>query len=92
MQFNNVDFVVDSKLTVDDFNSNMNNISEFGHIITTCQDLFSSHFRDSLVKFNRRQANVVAHALAIEVTLSASLAIYFNVRDCINSFIINEML
>jgi hypothetical protein len=53
MQFDNVDFVVDSKLTVDAFNSNMNDITKFGHIITPGQDLFSSHLTNSRVKFNR---------------------------------------
>jgi len=35
MQFNNVDFVVNSKLTTDAFNFNMNDITKFRHIITT---------------------------------------------------------
>jgi len=52
--------VVDSKLTTNAFNSNRKDITEFGHIITTCQDLLSSHYTNSSVKFSMQQTNVVA--------------------------------
>jgi len=68
MRMNNVDFVVDSKTTVDAFNLIRTNITEFGQTIAACQDLFSSSFVNSKVEFNRRQTNEVAHALAREAT------------------------
>jgi len=36
--------------------------------------------------------NVLTHALARDVTLSASLTIYLDVPDCINTLIMNKML
>jgi len=44
------------------------------------------------VEFVRRQANTVAHALAREATFLANPAIYYDIPDCIESLIINEML
>ncbi|AES77668.1 glycosyltransferase family 28 protein [Medicago truncatula] len=67
MQFDNVDFETDSKLTADAFLSSRNDLSEFG-------------------------SNVVAHALAREATSLASPAVYFDIPDCIETLIINEML
>lgn len=37
------------------------------------------------VKFSRQPTNVAAHVLAGEATLLASLIVYFDVPDCINS-------
>jgi len=94
MQFDNVDFETDSKLTVDAFISDMNDTSEFGCIITSCRSLFSSLFSNSRVEFVRRQANGVAHALARDATLLASHAVYYEIPNthCIESLVINEML
>jgi hypothetical protein len=69
MQMDNVDFVVESKTTNDAFHHNNSNVSEFGHIILECKRLFTSHFTNSRVDFNRRRANDVVHALAREATL-----------------------
>ena len=44
------------------------------------------------VEFVRRQANGVAHALARDVALLASSDVYYDIPDCIESLIINEML
>jgi len=92
MQFDNVDFETDSKLTVDAFLSDRNDMSEFGCIITSCRSLFSHLFSNSRVEFVRRQANGVAHALARDTTLLASPAIYYEIPSYIESLIINEML
>jgi len=88
MRMDNVDFVVDLKTTPDAFNSVRTNITEFGQT----QSLFSSHFVNSRVEFNRRQTNVVAHALASETILSASPNIYLEVPRCITTLNINEMI
>lgn len=92
MQFDTVDFRVDSKVTTDAFNSPHYNVTEFGHVITTCQNLFPSAFTNSSVEFTRRRANVTAHILAMEATVSTSLIVYFVIPECINYVIINEML
>lgn len=47
------------------------------NILLECKRLFNSKFTNSRVKFNKRQANEVAHALAGEPALSASRTIYF---------------
>jgi len=91
MQFDNVDFVADSKITTDAFHSRRIDVTEFGHVISACRDIFST-FTNSGVEFNRRQANVVADALASEATLSASPNIYFVIPDCIETLLINDML
>ena len=43
-------------------------------------------------EFVRRQANGVAHALARDTTLLASPAVYYDIPNCIESLIINEIL
>nr|ABN06084.1 Polynucleotidyl transferase, Ribonuclease H fold [Medicago truncatula] len=92
MQFDNMDFAMDSKITYDAFNSQKDDISEFGHIISARQSLFSTHFTNSRVEFIRRQANAAAHAFAGEATSLTSPVIYFNIPRCINNIIFNEML
>jgi len=54
MQFDNVDFVVDAKVTSYAFNSPRFDVTEFGHVITTCQNLFFIIFTNSRVEFSRR--------------------------------------
>jgi ribonuclease HI len=92
MQFDNVDFETDSKLTSDAFLATRTDLSEFGCNISSCRSLFSTSFSNSRVKFVRRQANAVAHALAREATSLASPAVYFDIPNCIETLIINEML
>nr|ABN08771.1 probable reverse transcriptase At2g02650 -, related [Medicago truncatula] len=60
MQFDNVDFVLDSKITTDAFHNRQVDVTEFGQVISTCRSLFNSHFSNSKVEFNRRQSNEVA--------------------------------
>jgi len=92
MQFDNVDFETDSKLTCDAFHANRDDTSEFGCIISSCRSLFSSFFTNSRVEFVMRQANEVAHVLAGEATLLAKPVLYFHIPGCIEPLIINEML
>jgi len=92
MHFDNVDFESDSKLTVDAFLATRNDLSEFGCIISSCRSLFRNFFSNSRVEFVRRQANAVAHALARAATSLASPAVYFDIPNCIETLIINEML
>jgi len=92
MQFDNVDFETNSKLIADAFLSTRNDLSEFGCIISSSCFLFDTSFSNSKVEFVRRQTNVVAHALAREATSLTSLAVYFDISDCIETLIINEIL
>ena len=63
MWFDNVDFVLDSKLTRDAFNHHRPYFTEFGQIIIACRRRFSSYFTNSKVEFNQQQTNEVAHTL-----------------------------
>ena len=64
MQFDNIDFELDSKITRDAFHSREVDVTEFGHIIDVCRDILSTSFTNSRVEFIRRQANAATHALA----------------------------
>ena len=92
MQFDYVDFKIDSKITRDVFHSRMTDVTEFGIIIVACRELFSSSFTKSRVEFIMRQANVRAHALAKEATSLDSPNIYYVIPNYIETIIINEML
>lgn len=63
LQLTNVIFELDAKLVVDAIHANVPDFSEFGSIIPECRKLLFNH-PNFLVKFVRRQANVVAHSLA----------------------------
>lgn len=90
MMFDNVDFALDSKTTVDAFNKTRPDVSEFGFIISACRSLFNLHFTNSKVEFNRRQANEVAHTLAGVATLLASSTTYSYVPRCIEHLILKK--
>jgi len=92
MQFDNVDFAMDSKTTHDAFHSYKDDVSEFKHIISACQSLFANHFTNSRVEFPRRQTNAFAYALAEGTTLLTNPIIYFNTPYYINNIIFNKML
>jgi len=92
MQFDNIDFELDSKITRDAFHSRKTDVTDFGSIVGACRELFSTSFTNSRVEFTRRQANAAAHALARDATSLASPNIYYDIPNCIISIIINEML
>lgn len=87
-----VNSVGDSQTTAHTFNSVRTNVTEFGHVITACRPLFSSHFANSRVEFTRQQTNVVAHSQACEATLIGSPIIYFEIPHYIATLIFHEML
>jgi len=84
MQFDNVDFETDSKITRDSFHSTHDNIFEFGYINTSCWSPFSSSFTNSRVEFVRRHANAVALVLVGEATLLVNHAVYFTIPIVLN--------
>lgn len=86
MQFDNIDFKLDSKTTTDAFHSRRTDVTEFDNIIDACRDIFTTSFTNSWVEFTRQ------HALAREATSIASPVIYSVIIRCIETIIINEML
>jgi len=64
MSFNHVDFCSDSKVITDAFHQDEVDVTETGHILSRCRRSFTSHFTNSMVKFNKRQSNEVVHNLA----------------------------
>jgi len=90
LHYDHVDFVLDSKSVVERFNSNLMESSELGSIIQACRQLFGCNCRNSHVKFNRRQANGVAHELVRVASSYASSHVYDDVLSCIRDLIANE--
>jgi len=82
LQFDNIDFALDSKKVVDAFRTTVEDSSEFGCIIGICRQLFQCKFQNSPVEFNRRQANGVARKLALVGSHNTSSHIY-DVPSCI---------
>lgn len=72
MQFDDVDFMLDSKTTTNIVHMNQVNAMEFGHVITTCKNTFTSQFTNYWVEFNKRQINDIAHTLVGITTLRTS--------------------
>lgn len=89
-----LDFVVietDAKLVVDCLNSDAEDTTEFGSLITACRTILLNKpgFK---VGFIKRQANEVAHTLARAAPLNACTRVFSYLPNCISSLIINEML
>jgi len=83
--------VITHLVITDAFHTRRIDVTKFGHVITACRHVFST-FTNSRVEFNRRQANMVVHALARETTLSVSPTVYFEIPYCIETPLINNML
>jgi len=90
LQYDNVDFALDSKKVADQFRSGIEDNSEFRCIITACKNLFHNRYQNSHVEFNRRQVNGVAHELAKVTPGHAISHIYSNVPSCIWYIVANE--
>ncbi|XP_058758252.1 uncharacterized protein LOC131631477 [Vicia villosa] len=90
--YDNVVFESDSKSVVDSVTIPKPNDSDFGTITGVCFQLLTHSTRNFQVKFIRRQANEVAHALAKTAPSLASFHIFNDVPTCIYNLIINEMI
>lgn len=55
LQFDNVDFALDSKRVVDCINCDVDGISEFGCIISTCRCLLQNSFQNSCQENDNRK-------------------------------------
>jgi hypothetical protein len=87
-----VDFELDSKIVLDDFQSKKYDVTEFGEIIAHCRRLFFFFYPNSSVEFIRGQISEIAHSLAKTATYVASPKILVNISHCIEHLLINEML
>jgi len=83
---------MDAKRVVDSFLSSWHDVTEFGIIIQNCKTLFRQYYENSIVEFVCRQTNEVAHKLAKAALLPTSLQVLFEISDCIEPTLINEML
>lgn len=83
-------FELDCKTIVDRISSNHHDCSEFETIIANCRHILYQfpHFR---VEFVKRQANVVAQALARVAIVNVSHYFYHCISACVSNFIPNEM-
>ncbi|RHN54362.1 putative 11-S seed storage protein, plant [Medicago truncatula] len=70
MQFDEVDVVLDSKITIDAFHHREVDVTEFGQVISACRSLFNTHFSNLKIEFNEQQATEVAHTLVGVATLT----------------------
>ncbi|XP_058742492.1 uncharacterized protein LOC131614986 [Vicia villosa] len=91
MGYDNMDFELDAKRVVDSVTSPRPNDSDLGAITEECNRLMALFFRNSHVKFVRRQANEVAHALARVAPFMANFHNFYDIPTCIQNIIINEM-
>jgi len=69
MQFDNMDFVLDSKTTTIAFHNSWVVATKFGNITSASRNIFASYLTNFRMKFNRRQINVVDHILAGAATV-----------------------
>jgi len=86
-----MDFETDSKIMADSIYKG-EGISDFMAIIHDCRYLLMTDLMNSDVSFIRRQANGVAHNLAMEALTHASLQVHLNIPHCITTLINNEKL
>jgi ribonuclease HI len=83
LQFDNVDFSLDSKRIVDQVNSDIDDNNEFGCIISSCRQLLHNNFQNSHVEFNRRQTNEVTHELAHAAPFNLNSHVLDDIPSCI---------
>ncbi|XP_058733327.1 uncharacterized protein LOC131604930 [Vicia villosa] len=83
-------FESDSQNTIHAICSDVNGFSEFGTIISSIRSLLDN-FPNFEVKFVKRQANLVAHALAKAANFWIRRSFFNVVPPCIDLLIINDM-
>jgi ribonuclease HI len=87
----NIIFETDSKCVVDAISNLRSGTSEFSAIICNVKNILSSH-PNFVVKFIKRQANMVAHTLARAVISWSSRYLVETIPLCITSYLNNEMI
>jgi hypothetical protein len=86
LQLEGVDFVLDLKKVVDCFHKGRNNVSEFCDIVIEFKNKFGLFFENSRVKFNERQTNEVADALARVATCITCSNIFLLMYPLVNTY------
>jgi ribonuclease HI len=89
--FSHVIFETDSKNVVDAIHNLRSGISEFSSIISHIRNVLSLN-QNFVVKFVRRQANMVAHNLARAAIVWASRYVFDVLPLCITPLVNNEMI
>jgi ribonuclease HI len=87
----NVIFETDSKSVVDAIHRRVNGISEFSSLIVMIKNVLSL-FSNFQVKFIKRQANTVAHKLAITIVSWLRRYIFDLSPFCIDTLLANVMI
>jgi ribonuclease HI len=90
-RISNVIFEADAKSVVDAIQFFHGGNSEFSLLVAQINNFLCSD-QNFVVKFIKRQANMVAHSLARAVISWASRCIFYNLPTCISSLLINEMV
>jgi len=91
LEFKKVICCLDSKGVVDSLNSQVRDDTKLGSILARCRVNLSGFCNNSYVEFSTREANMVAHELAKVAIYNASSHLYFDILDCIDPLIFNEM-
>jgi len=92
LQFDNVDFVLDSKKVVDYFRTCIDDSIEFDCIMYASKHMFQDSLQNSLIEFSRGQTNGIAHELAKVTLCHASSNIYIDAPSCIRTVIYIDAL
>ena len=83
----NVVFECDAKVVVDAIHAATVDLSEFSTVIAKCKSLLLQG-RNYSVQFVRRQANVIAHSLAIASRLHAGFCVFDSPPNCIRNLVL----
>lgn len=86
---NGMNFSLNSKIVVDTLNGRSIHNIEFGSIIQYCRQISHKSFYNSVVEFNRRQKNMVAHELTHATPLNTSFELFIGAPMCINDLLID---
>lgn len=92
LEFDLVDFELNAKSVVDNVINQQPNDSNLGDITHECKCLLAIIFRNSHVKFVRRQANEAAHALARVAPSYFSFHNFINIPTCIQNIMTNAKI
>jgi hypothetical protein len=87
LQFDNVDFILDSNKVVDYFRTCIDDRIEFGCIMYASKHMFQDSLQNSLIEFSRGQTNGITHELAKVTLCHASSNIYIDAPSYIRTVI-----
>lgn len=91
LDYDNVDFELDTKNVVDNVKKILLNNTDCGAITLEYKRVLAYLFRNSHVEFIRRQINEVTHVLVGTTTSFTNFQFFIDVPTCILYLIINEI-